>query len=100
MMMILIGMFAASLLTVSSLGQDVPTASSEGNVVITAEQNKKNKRVCKRSVTTGSLMPKVTCRTLGEWDAEAVRNESAKERMRGDQRWAEAAASEKALSGI
>ena len=76
--------------------QDASPAPQD-SVVVTAEQNKKNKRVCKRSTPTGSVMQKVTCRTLGEWEAEDLRNRTAADRMRGDQRWSDAARSEKAL---
>jgi hypothetical protein len=95
--MLLTALMTASLAAAAPLAQDRPASSQEGTVVVTGEKNKKDKRSCKRSVTTGSLMQKVTCRTGSEWEAEAVRNEIAKERMRGDQRWAEASRSEKDL---
>lgn len=73
----------------------VQDAPQDQSIVVTGEMNKKNKRLCKRAVATGSIMGKSTCKTVGEWEAEKVRNEIAAERLRGDQRWSEAARAEK-----
>lgn len=41
-----------------------PSAEPQNKIVVTG----KSKRVCQRSVETGSLMPSRVCRTQEEWD--------------------------------
>ena len=66
-------------------------AAAQDKIIVTGEKKKDpNKRVCKRSVPTGSLMPKVTCRTAGEWDFEAEKNANLQVRLKRDQEGREA----------
>ncbi|RYY44437.1 MAG: hypothetical protein EOP59_06185 [Sphingomonadales bacterium] len=66
-------------------------AAAQDKIIVTGEKKKDpNKRVCKRSVPTGSLMPKVTCRTAGEWEFEAEKNANLQVRLKRDQEGREA----------
>lgn len=71
--------------------------AQDGGVTVTAEKEKPNRRVCKRAVATGSVMPKVTCRTAAEWTAEREKSLAAMELARGDERWRQASRVEKDL---
>jgi hypothetical protein len=42
----------------------------------------KAKKICKQEETTGSIMPKRTCKTQEEWDAVEAANRGALEQMR------------------
>jgi hypothetical protein len=47
------------------------------HVIVTGDKPKQAKKVCVRSVPTGSIMPQTTCRTQEEWDeakAASLRN--------------------------
>ncbi|RYD63948.1 MAG: hypothetical protein EOP58_10490 [Sphingomonadales bacterium] len=71
-------------------GQDA-AAAAQDRIVVTGEKKKDpNKRVCKRAVPTGSLMPKVNCRTAGEWAYEAERNAMLQNQLKRDQAGREA----------
>ena len=87
----------AALIAAVSPAQDVPASPQEGGVVVTGEKNKQNKRVCKRSVATGSVMQKVTCRTVAEWNAATDKSLATLDRLRGEDRWREAGFVEKDL---
>lgn len=98
--MIVHALFAATLSLGTAAIQDVPVTqtAAQDAIVVTGEANKKNKRVCKRSVATGSIMAKSTCKTAGEWEAEKIRNETAAEKLRMNQRFAEQERLEKMLA--
>ena len=61
-------------------------AEKQKDVVVTGERPKSQKRVCKRSVATGSIMPTVTCRTVAEWEEVRERSVANLERMKNDQK--------------
>jgi len=44
------------------------------------------KKICRREVTTGSVMARVTCRTKAEWDAISARSRSDLERQAAQER--------------
>ena len=46
------------------------------------EAAKKNRKVCVREASLGSIMPKRVCRTVGEIDANAEGSQQALDRMR------------------
>lgn len=46
----------------------------------------KEKRICRRDVSTGSIMPRSVCRTKSEWDAITAQSLSELDRARDDQR--------------
>ena len=61
-----------------------PSATAE-DIEVVRERARKNKRVCKSSVATGSIMPTRVCRTVGEWEAIRERSMTALENMRREQ---------------
>lgn len=44
------------------------------------------KKICRRSTATGSVMAKVTCHTKAEWDAISARSQSDLERQINQER--------------
>jgi hypothetical protein len=54
---------------------DVPATSTPTQAAATA----KEKKICRREMKTGSMMPRSTCRTKAEWDAEVARSEANRE---------------------
>jgi hypothetical protein len=44
------------------------TAAPQEEIVVKGEVPDADKRVCKSSVSTGSIMPKKVCKTKGEWE--------------------------------
>ncbi|HUE78663.1 MAG TPA: hypothetical protein VMN38_03435 [Sphingomicrobium sp.] len=63
-----------------------PSAAKEGSAItVVGKQDPKNKRVCKSPVATGSIMPKRTCRTVGEWEAITARSVAALDRMKREE---------------
>ncbi len=40
-----------------------------------------DKKVCKRDVKTGSIMPRPVCRTRAEWDDMTARSQADKDRI-------------------
>jgi hypothetical protein len=82
-----------------SVVQDAAKGQDPGIVVQGEKENKAGKRVCKRSVPTGSVMPKITCRTGSEWQAERERSLSQMDAMRNEQRIKENKMLESMLSG-
>jgi hypothetical protein len=59
-----------------------PAMAQDGD----APKPAKEKKVCKREIATGSVMPKVTCRTKAEWDAISARGQSDLDRTRDMER--------------
>ena len=55
------------------------------DIVVTGDKPNPDKKVCKRSVATGSIMPKVTCRTVSEWEEQTERSVALMERFKADQ---------------
>jgi len=56
-----------------------------GDVVVTGKIPDANKRVCKQTGATGSIIPKRECRTKGEWEELRQRSIAALERLKADQ---------------
>ena len=54
-------------------------------ITLTGKIPDADKRVCRTDVTTGSIIPKRTCRTKGEWEAIRARSIAAAERMKSEQ---------------
>jgi hypothetical protein len=77
---------ALSVTAISPAGQDAAKAQDPGIVVQGEKEKKANKRTCKRSVPTGSVVPKITCRTVAEWQADAEKAQSAIEAIKNDRR--------------
>jgi len=64
-------------------GQD----QDEQDITVTGEKEKKrSKRVCRRGTATGSIMSKVTCRTVGEWEEITAKSIADVERLRAERR--------------
>lgn len=63
-MLCLVGGFPAA-----AWGQDVPT-----------KEQPKDKKICKRSVATGSVMVKSICHTKAEWDRIAAQSVDTRSR--------------------
>ena len=59
--------------------------SQDEDIVVTGDKPNPDKKVCKRSVATGSIMPKVTCRTVSEWEEQTERSVAMMERFKADQ---------------
>jgi hypothetical protein len=60
-------------------------AGQDAGIVVQGEKEKKaNKRVCKRSVATGSIRPQITCHTNAEWQAQSEKSASAMDAIRKD----------------
>ena len=57
-------------------------ASQGPEVVVDGQRPDSQKRVCKTSVATGSIMPSRTCRTKAEWEAIQQRSIAAMEQVR------------------
>ena len=68
--------------------QTAPTVQPEAedkDIVVTGDKPNPDKKVCRRRVPTGSIMPKVTCRTASEWEEETARSVEHMERLKADQ---------------
>jgi hypothetical protein len=61
-----------------------PSAEPQNKIVVTG----KSKRVCQRSVETGSLMPSRVCRTQEEWDEFERGAQATLERIRSNRTFA------------
>jgi len=85
------------LIALSMIGAPAQDAAAQDRITVTAEKKKADRRVCKRTVTTGSVMPKVTCRTAAEWEAEREKSLASMELRRADERWRQGASLEKGL---
>ena len=58
------------LLAVAHAPQTAPAAAAQDSGITVEGERKPPKKICKRSTPTGSLMPKVTCRTPQEIQLE------------------------------
>jgi hypothetical protein len=66
----------------SALGAAGPSrAPPEEQVTVTGKQDKTQKVVCRRSVDTGSVIPKQVCRSAADWEAQTQRALVLKENM-------------------
>lgn len=85
-----LALIAAILATAPAGAQTTQPQSADQDIVVEGEKQswdpaeEKKKKVCKRSTATGSIMPKVTCRTKGEWDQLAERSLTEVERIKDD----------------
>ena len=66
---------------VSALLAGAPAQASAAPTAAAAAQPVKEKKVCKSEVTTGSIMPKRTCKLQSEWDAMAAANSGVRDQM-------------------
>ena len=69
-------LFASALLATAAPGDSAPAAGPAP-----AAKPVKEKKVCRSDVSTGSIMPKTTCKTQSEWDALGAANRGAREQM-------------------
>ena len=61
-------------------GDPASTAQSSTSVSVAAD-----KKICKREIATGSVMPKRTCKTQAEWEAiTAASKDSLDKRLNND----------------
>lgn len=58
---------------------------ADGEIVVTGEKLKSPKKVCKRLVATGSILPKVTCLPPSEWQAINEKSVATLERLKAEQ---------------
>jgi hypothetical protein len=78
----------------SAVGQEAMTAPDPGastpdqeeDITVTGMKPTKKKRVCRRSVATGSIMAQTTCRTVAEWDEGSAKAVAQAERLKEEQR--------------
>lgn len=71
------------LLLPSAPGWSNPTPEPPRDEVVV--EGERQKKVCKRSVSTGSIMPQRICKSADEWDKITERSVAALERMRKEQ---------------
>ena len=86
---------------VAAVGQPPETSASTSSVpqlnqpkgpdeeiIVTGEkpEAEPDKKVCRRQVPTGSIMPKITCRTVSEWEDVTAKSIADVERLRADRR--------------
>ena len=64
----------AAAATAPALAADEPGATK-------AAPPAKEKKICRRELTTGSMMMKSTCRTKAEWDAIAADSQASADRF-------------------
>jgi hypothetical protein len=58
------------------------TAMADPEVTPAVDKAAKEKKICKSDVSTGSIMPKRTCRTKAEWDAITAQSQADLDRTR------------------
>ena len=79
----------ALLLAAPALADDknvqAATADPPEDIVVTGEIPDADKRVCKTQTATGSIIPKRTCRTKGEWEEMRARSLARLERMKKEE---------------
>jgi hypothetical protein len=75
---------SASLLVAAALAYSGTASAGPNNVPAPAQSATADaqKKVCKREVDTGSVMPKRICKTLAEWNAMTSRGQSNLDQMR------------------
>lgn len=61
----------------------VPQTVAQDSVAVAKPA--KEKKICRRDVSTGSIMPRSVCRTKSEWDAITAQSQTDLDRARGDQ---------------
>ena len=76
--LIVLGAFVA-------VSMSVPAAAAPGDETKVTKVDKE-KKVCRRAVATGSMMPKVTCRTKAEWALISERSQADLQRQRDMER--------------
>jgi len=81
---------AAFLLSQQQVAQETAPQAADSQdknpIVVTGEKPTRDKKVCKRETTTGSIMPKNTCRTVAEWDEMTQQSLVAKEKWDQERR--------------
>lgn len=67
--------------------QNVGTAKVDppSDIVVTGQIPDADKRVCKTEVATGSIIPKRTCRSKGEWEDIRARSLARLERLKKEE---------------
>jgi hypothetical protein len=68
-----------------------PPPQKSGDVTVVGKRDPGSKRVCKRSVSTGSIMPSMTCRTADEWEQKRVKELAAIEKVKDEEEARQAA---------
>ncbi len=63
-----------------------PAGTGQDGIVVKGKKPAKDKRVCKRSTPTGSVIPVTVCRTAGDWDAETEKGLVLREQLAKDRR--------------
>jgi hypothetical protein len=71
--------------TASPAQKTSPPSADSDPIVVTGKTAKENKRVCKSSVATGSILPQKICKKQSEWDEQRERDLLAMERIVADQ---------------
>jgi curli biogenesis system outer membrane secretion channel CsgG len=75
-------MYRQALLATFVAALAIAPAQAQESAGSTASKPAKEKKICKRSIATGSVMTKVTCRTKAEWDAMAAASQLDLDRTR------------------
>jgi hypothetical protein len=80
-------MFRHAMLAVVLAATPAVPALADDNTPAAAEAAPdKSKKVCRRQVTTGSVMPKSVCRTVAQWEALTEKAKSDLDRTRDMER--------------
>jgi hypothetical protein len=69
-------MYRAAILAVAMFASSLPLAVAQDAEKSDVAKPPKEKKVCRREVATGSMLPHSTCRTKAEWDAIDARNQA------------------------
>ena len=65
---LIIAGFGAAASAQAARSKAAPAATGTDPIVVTGELPDAKERVCKKSVATGSIMPKRECRSRAEWE--------------------------------
>ena len=76
--LVILGAFVA-------VSMSVPAAAAPGSETKVSKSDDQ-KKVCRRAIATGSMMPKVTCRTKAEWALISDRSQADLQRQRDMER--------------
>ena len=68
---------AVALLPAASIAADPTLAAGAPTATAATAKPEKVKKVCRRAIDTGSIMPRSTCRTPAEWEAMTARSQDA-----------------------
>ena len=66
----------------SAADEEAGVSSDEKEAItVTGQRSPKKRRVCRRAVVTGSIMPRTTCRTVAEWEEITAQSVATLERL-------------------